>query len=151
VGCLSYKLYRLFQTQHSFSVTIFTPGFRLFFILLQINLTNSVTPCLFFIFIFYFFSRFRRCRHWDPIPPTSARHASRVETLPNRDLRAGQPLPGAPAFAGTGGPADTVFFPGFGGASTGTPCRPRLVGTPRAWKRSPIAICARGSRFDRLE
>jgi hypothetical protein len=40
VGCLSYKLYRLFQTQHSFSVTIFTLGFRLFYILLQINLTN---------------------------------------------------------------------------------------------------------------
>ncbi len=38
VGCLSYKLYRLFQTQHSFSVTFFTPGFRLSFILLQINL-----------------------------------------------------------------------------------------------------------------
>jgi hypothetical protein len=38
VGCFSYKLYRLFQTQHSFSVTIFTLGFRLFFILLQINL-----------------------------------------------------------------------------------------------------------------
>jgi hypothetical protein len=31
VGCLSSKLYRLFQTQHSFSVTIFTLGFRLFF------------------------------------------------------------------------------------------------------------------------
>jgi hypothetical protein len=37
--CFSYKFYRLFQTQHSFSVTIFTLGFRLFFILLQINLT----------------------------------------------------------------------------------------------------------------
>jgi hypothetical protein len=37
VGCFSYKLYRLFQTQHSFNVTIFTLGFRLFFILLQIN------------------------------------------------------------------------------------------------------------------
>jgi hypothetical protein len=31
VGCFSYKFYRLFQTQHSFSVTIFTLGFRLFF------------------------------------------------------------------------------------------------------------------------
>jgi len=31
--------YRLFQTPHSFSVTIFTLGFRLFFILLQINLS----------------------------------------------------------------------------------------------------------------
>jgi hypothetical protein len=39
VGCCSFKLYRLFQTPHSFSVTIFTLGFRLFFILLQINLT----------------------------------------------------------------------------------------------------------------
>jgi hypothetical protein len=38
-GVLPYKLSRLFQTQHSFSVTIFTLGFRLFFILLQINLT----------------------------------------------------------------------------------------------------------------
>ncbi len=38
-GCLSYKLYRFFQTQHSLRVTIFTLGFRLFFILLQINLT----------------------------------------------------------------------------------------------------------------
>ncbi len=38
MGCLPYKLYRLFQTPHSFSVTIFTLGFRLFFfILLQIN------------------------------------------------------------------------------------------------------------------
>jgi hypothetical protein len=54
-----------------------------------------------------------------------------------------------PEFADTGGPADTVFFPGFGGASTGTPCRPRLNGTPRAWKRSPSAICERGSRFRR--
>jgi hypothetical protein len=40
VGCCSYQLYRLFQTPHSFSVTIFTFGFRLFFILLQINLTS---------------------------------------------------------------------------------------------------------------
>jgi hypothetical protein len=31
------KIYRLFQTQHSFSVTSFTLGFRLFFNLLQIN------------------------------------------------------------------------------------------------------------------
>jgi hypothetical protein len=31
VGCCSYKIYRLFQTPHSFSVTIFTLGFRLFF------------------------------------------------------------------------------------------------------------------------
>jgi hypothetical protein len=31
------QLYRLFQTQHSFSVTSFTLGFRLFFNLLQIN------------------------------------------------------------------------------------------------------------------
>ncbi len=37
MGCFSYKLYWLFQTQHSFGVTIFTFGFRLFFILLQIN------------------------------------------------------------------------------------------------------------------
>ena len=28
---LSYKLYRLFLTSHSFSVTLFTLGFRLFF------------------------------------------------------------------------------------------------------------------------
>jgi hypothetical protein len=33
--CCSYQLYRLFQTPHSFSVTIFTLGFRLFFILLH--------------------------------------------------------------------------------------------------------------------
>jgi hypothetical protein len=39
VGCCSYQLYRLFQTPHSFSVTIFTLVFLLFFILLQINLT----------------------------------------------------------------------------------------------------------------
>jgi hypothetical protein len=31
VGCFSYKLYGLFQTQHSFGVTIFTFGFRLSF------------------------------------------------------------------------------------------------------------------------
>ena len=37
VGCLSDKLDRLFLTPHSFSVTLFTLGFRLFFILLQIN------------------------------------------------------------------------------------------------------------------
>ena len=37
VGCFSYKLYRLFLTPHRFSVTLFTLGFRLFFILLQIN------------------------------------------------------------------------------------------------------------------
>ena len=37
MGCFSYKLYRLFLTPHSFSVTIFTLGFRLFFILLQIK------------------------------------------------------------------------------------------------------------------
>ncbi len=43
-----------------------------------------------------FFFRFRRCRHWDPMSPTSGRHASRVETLPPRDLRAGHPLPAAP-------------------------------------------------------
>ena len=36
-------LYRLFQTQHSFRVTIFTLGFRLFFILLQINTRVSLT------------------------------------------------------------------------------------------------------------
>jgi hypothetical protein len=38
VGIFSYKLDRLLLTQHSFSVTLFTLGFRLFFILLQINL-----------------------------------------------------------------------------------------------------------------
>jgi hypothetical protein len=38
VGCCLYQLYRLFQTPHSFRMTIFTLGFRLFFILLQINL-----------------------------------------------------------------------------------------------------------------
>ena len=38
MGCFLQKLYRLFQTQHSFSVTSFTLGFRLFFFnLLQIN------------------------------------------------------------------------------------------------------------------
>jgi hypothetical protein len=37
VGSFSYKLDRLLLTQHSFSVTLFTLGFRLFFILLQIN------------------------------------------------------------------------------------------------------------------
>ena len=37
-GCLSYKLYRLFLSPHSLSVTTVTLGFRLFFILLQINL-----------------------------------------------------------------------------------------------------------------
>ena len=37
MGCFSCNLYRLFLTPHSFSVTIFTLGFRLFFILLQIN------------------------------------------------------------------------------------------------------------------
>ncbi len=31
VGCCSYQLYRFFQTPHSFSVTIFTLGLRLFF------------------------------------------------------------------------------------------------------------------------
>jgi hypothetical protein len=31
VGCCSYQLYRLFQTLHSFSVTIFTLDLRLFF------------------------------------------------------------------------------------------------------------------------
>ncbi len=31
MGCCSYQLYRLFQTPHSFSVTIFTLGLRLFF------------------------------------------------------------------------------------------------------------------------
>ena len=31
MGCFSYKLYRLFLTPHSFSVTTFTLGFRLFF------------------------------------------------------------------------------------------------------------------------
>jgi hypothetical protein len=38
VGSFPYKLYRLFLTPHSCSVTIFTFGFRLFFILLKINL-----------------------------------------------------------------------------------------------------------------
>jgi hypothetical protein len=37
-GVFFIELYRLFQTQHSFSVTSFTLGFRLFFNLLQINL-----------------------------------------------------------------------------------------------------------------
>ena len=36
-GCFSYKLYRLFLFPQSFSVTIVTLGFLLFFILLQIN------------------------------------------------------------------------------------------------------------------
>jgi hypothetical protein len=44
VGCFSHKFYRLFQTQHSFSVTIFTLGFRLFFILLQIHLDTQEKP-----------------------------------------------------------------------------------------------------------
>jgi len=37
VGCFSYKIDRLLLTPHSFNVTLFTLGFRLFFILLQIN------------------------------------------------------------------------------------------------------------------
>jgi hypothetical protein len=37
VGSFSYKVYRLFLTPHSFSVTLLTLDFRLFFILLQIN------------------------------------------------------------------------------------------------------------------
>jgi hypothetical protein len=37
VGNFSYKLYRLFLSLHSFSVTLLTLGFHLFFILLQIN------------------------------------------------------------------------------------------------------------------
>jgi hypothetical protein len=41
VGCLSYKLYRLFLSPHSLSVTTVTLGSRLFFILLQINLLNE--------------------------------------------------------------------------------------------------------------
>jgi hypothetical protein len=45
VGCFSYKLYRLFQTQHSFSVKIFTLGFRLFFILMPINY-YSASQCI---------------------------------------------------------------------------------------------------------
>jgi hypothetical protein len=41
VGCLSYKLYRLFLSPHSLSVTTVTLGSRLFFILLQINLLRK--------------------------------------------------------------------------------------------------------------
>ena len=37
MGYFSYKLYRLFLSLHSFSVTLLILGFRLFFILLQIN------------------------------------------------------------------------------------------------------------------
>ncbi len=37
-----YAIYRLFLTSHSCSVTIFTFGFRLFFILLKINLTFNI-------------------------------------------------------------------------------------------------------------
>ena len=37
MGNFSYKLYRLFLSLHSFSVTLLTLGSRLFFILLQIN------------------------------------------------------------------------------------------------------------------
>ncbi len=37
MGTFSYKLDRFLLTQHSFSVTLFTLGFRLFFIQLQIN------------------------------------------------------------------------------------------------------------------
>jgi hypothetical protein len=41
-GSLMYKLYRLFFTPHSFSVTFFIPfGLRPFYILLKINLLNS--------------------------------------------------------------------------------------------------------------
>jgi len=40
VGNFSYKLYRLFLSLHSFNVTLFTLGFGLFFILLQINITS---------------------------------------------------------------------------------------------------------------
>jgi hypothetical protein len=60
-----------------------------------------------------FFSRFRRCRHWDPMPPTSGRNASRVETLPNRDLRAGQPFPGAPGICWHRGAHRYRFFSRF--------------------------------------
>ena len=41
MGCFSYNLYRLFLTTHSFSLTLFTLDFRLFFILLQINQTTT--------------------------------------------------------------------------------------------------------------
>ncbi len=37
MGNFSYKLYRLFLSLHSFSVTLLTLGSRLFFILLQIK------------------------------------------------------------------------------------------------------------------
>ena len=43
MGYLSYKLYRLFLSPHSLSVTTVTLGSRLFFIRLQINLL----PCIF--------------------------------------------------------------------------------------------------------
>jgi hypothetical protein len=39
---VSYKLYRLFLSSHSLSVTTVTLGSRLFFILLQINLLECV-------------------------------------------------------------------------------------------------------------
>ena len=39
MGCYSYKIYRLFLTPHSCSVTLFTLGFRLFFI----HLANKPT------------------------------------------------------------------------------------------------------------
>jgi len=44
VGNFSYKLYRLFLSLHSFSVTLFTLGSRLFFILLQINKIVGGSP-----------------------------------------------------------------------------------------------------------
>jgi hypothetical protein len=61
VGCLSYKLYRLFQTQHSFSVTIFTLGFRLFFILLQINLSLFSSMRTIFTFRFFYSAENKQC------------------------------------------------------------------------------------------
>ncbi len=51
VGCLPYKLYRLFLTPNSFGVTIFILGFRLFFIPLQINFTYIIRhPFLYTLF-----------------------------------------------------------------------------------------------------
>jgi hypothetical protein len=48
VGSFSYKLDWLLLTPHSFSVTLVTLGFRLFFTLLQINHPQST---------FFFFGR----------------------------------------------------------------------------------------------
>jgi len=74
---------------------------------------------------------------------------ARANAPPTRFALGAAASDGPRSLRAPGGPPIPLFFPVSAVPPLGPRWRPRLAGTPDAWKRSPEAICARGSRFRR--